>query len=65
MNVLMQSFVQYICKSARAVAPQFGGGTSLDGFFGFFTIFQKIYLKKVARFIDIFITLFSNRHIVK
>ena len=30
-----------------------------------FAIFVKIYLKKVVRFIEIFITLFSNRHIVK
>ena len=30
-----------------------------------FAIFMKIYLKKVVRFIEIFITLFSNRHIVK
>ena len=30
-----------------------------------FAIFVKIYLEKVVRFIEIFITLFSNRHIVK
>ena len=33
--------------------------------FARFAIIEKIYLKKVVRFIYIFITLFSNRHIVK
>ena len=30
----------------------------------FFLAFMKINLKKVVRLIDIFITLFSNRHII-
>ena len=34
-------------------------------FLSFLQYFEKIYLKKVVRLIDIFITLFSNRHIVK
>ena len=31
----------------------------------FFALFMKIYLKKVVRLIYIFITLFSNRHIIR
>ena len=31
----------------------------------FFTAFAKIYSKKVVLLIDIFITLFSNRHVIK